>query len=144
MVLVPRAAAPVSPTLNVSRYSPGSQSAAPFEPNPVDGLSQEAQIHDQTGSYRYDDFGRRQYPRQALRRGEQQPTPRPTFYNLVTTTSSEEFATSFGIDPQSTRSRAGDYLPVQSISVGIGTYETNARVIHGELPVNGEKLNITL
>lgn len=144
MVLVPRAAAPVSPTLNTSRYAPGSQTAAPFEPNPVDGLSEEAQIHDQTGSYRYDDVGRRQDPRQTLRRGEQQPTPRPTFSNLVTTYSSEEFATSFGIDITSTGGLAGEFLPVQSTAIGIGTYETNARVIHGELPINGEKLNITL
>lgn len=145
MVLVARAASPaLSPVVGTSRYAPGSQSAAPFEPNPIDATSQEAQIHDQTVSYRFDDVGRRQDPRQTLRRGEQQPTPRPTFSNLVTTSSSEEFATSFGIDVTSSGSLAGDYLPVRSTAVGIGTYETNARVIYGNVPPKGESLNITL
>ena len=146
MVLVARAASPaLSPVVGTSRYAPGSQSAAPFEPNPIDATSQEAQIHDQTVSYRFDDVGRRQDPRQTSKRGvQQQPVPRPTFSNLVTTTSSEEFATSFGIDATSSGSLAGDFLPVRSTAVGIGTYETNARVIHGRVPPKGETLNITL
>jgi hypothetical protein len=44
----------------------------------------------------------------------------------------------------SARGLAGDFLPLRSTEFGIGTYETNARVIHGQVPANGENLNVTL
>ena len=160
MVLTPRIAGTNLVPNGGGRYAttaavPGVEYSAVNELNQTNAL-----IYEGDSEFQYDQFSakqnyqqkeeQRQYTRQHsfdhFGRLFEQTLERPINRSMLGNTS-ESFAAAFetvGAGAQKLTEGPFRYRPSHALDVIIDTYETNAKVIYGEVPPLGEKINVVL
>ena len=160
MVLTPRIAGTNLVPNGGGRYAtndavPSSEYSAVNELNQTSAL-----IYGGNSEFQYDQFSAKQnfqqqeeqnrYTRQQsfdhFGRLFEQTMERPVNFSMLDNTS-ESFAAAFetaNIDNQKFKGGLFRHQPAYTLDIIIDTYETNAKIIYGEVPPKGEKLNVVL
>jgi hypothetical protein len=160
MVLTPRIAGTNIVPNGGGRYA-ASGSVVNADYSAVNEINQTgALIYEGDAEFQYDQFSAKQhyqkqqeqnqYTRQQnfdhFGRRFDQTLERPVSMAMLGNTS-ESFAAAFetiGRDDQKFNGGTFRYHPSYTLDIIIDTYETNARVIYGEIPPKGEKVNVVL
>ena len=160
MVLTPRIAGTNVVPNGGGRFAAGGSAAISADYSAVNELNQtSAMIYEGDSEFQYDQFsakqhyqqqGQNQYNRQQnfdqFGRLFEQTLERPISMSMLGTTS-ESFASAFETSEGNDFSLNGatfSYQPAYTLDTIIDTYETNAKVIYGEIPPKGDKLNVVL
>ncbi|MEE2999922.1 MAG: hypothetical protein VX693_08355 [Pseudomonadota bacterium] len=160
MVLTPRIAGTNLVPNGGGRYAtaaavPGAEYSIVNELNQTNAL-----IYEGDSEFQYDQFGAKQNYRRKENQNQyarqqnfdhfgrlfEQTLERPINKSMLGNTS-ESFAAAFETSGAYVQKRGGEsfpYQPLYALDIIIDTYETNAKVIYGEIPPVGEKLNVVL
>ena len=160
MVLTPRIAGTNIVPNGGGRYA-ASGSVVNADYSAVNELNQTgALIYEGDAEFQYDQFSAKQQDQQQQEQNQytrqqnfdhfgrrfEQTLERPVSMGMLGNTS-ESFAAAFetkGRDDQRFTGGAFRYRPAYTLDIIIDTYETNAKIIYGEIPLKGEKINVVL
>jgi len=160
MVLTPRIAGTNVVPNGGGRFAAGGSAAINADYSAVNELNQtSAMIYEGDSEFQYDQFsakqhyqqqGQNQYNRQQnfdqFGRLFEQTMERSINMSMLGNTS-ESFAAAFETNEEGafgSKRTAFSYHPSYTLDIIIDTYETNAKVIYGEIPPKGDKLNVVL